>query len=115
MAPFTVSENRREQRWPVCVSGVLSSNNKKLYNIVLTDISRTGCRIQSPISLALNRHFMLEIDGIKAVDSEVMWSTGALAGLNFEAALDADTLDRIVRENSPQMRSMSFRFPGSVE
>lgn len=114
MAPSTVSDNRREQRWPVCVDAVLSSNNKKLYNIVINDISRSGCRIQVPHGLALYRHFMLEVAGLAPIDSEVMWSSGSLAGLNFSVALDVDALDKILRENSPQMRSMSFRFPGSA-
>ena len=64
--------------------------------IDITDISPTGARIESHLSLCVEHHIWLKLNGLEALEARVAWVNRHEAGCEFVRPLHPAVFDRIV-------------------
>jgi hypothetical protein len=86
---------RRHLRLPVTLSGYISSSKVGRMKAVLTDLSVSGCRVDSPLFVIVGSHLTVTIPSLAAIGCAVCWCDNKTIGLSFNRPLDARVIDRL--------------------
>ena len=66
---------------------MLSTDGRTASSATLLDLSRTGCRLNSPAALAKGDRVLLRLEGSPAIGATVAWSRYGEAGCAFDEPL----------------------------
>lgn len=79
--PGWISRNDRDE---VILRGTAILAGSREVAVVLTNISREGCRVQCDESLPFGERLELRVEALNGVAAIVRWSLEGIAGLRFE-------------------------------
>lgn len=100
MPEFQKSERRRAARTRTRIGAVASSSRGIRHNVVISDLSVSGCAIVSAgHPLAPGAAYGLKIDGLETLGSTAAWTEGHAAGLQFENELHPAISDHVAARN----------------
>lgn len=73
----------RDHRQSVDVGATVKRANGGQVDVLITDVSLGGCRVQWTETLWIGEHLLLEAPGFAPVHARVKWSFLGAAGLEF--------------------------------
>ncbi len=89
-------EKRREQRFDVDVDARVRNGTGTARQVVVSDLSRRGCRITSPRRRFGEGSFItITIADVGFLDARVKWRAGDVHGILFEHPLHQAVLEHI--------------------
>ncbi|HEU5481829.1 MAG TPA: PilZ domain-containing protein [Sphingomicrobium sp.] len=74
----------RPERHQVSRRGFAMSKTRDA-DVLVTDLSYEGCRIESSETFELGERFDLRVLGLGSADAEIRWTANGLAGVRFTA------------------------------
>lgn len=89
------TNNRRHLRLKVSLEGHISSSKVGRLGARLSDLSITGCRVESPIFVIVGSYLTVTITGLAPAGATVCWCDNKTIGLRFNRPFDARVLDRL--------------------
>ncbi len=105
---YRQDDRRIEDRVPVERTGTLRLAEQPPEAIIVADLTRDGCRIDSPVPLAPGTEIGVGIAGVGVVQAEVRWRKGSVHGCAFAEPLRSGAVTAAVMSNV-------HPFPGSAE
>ncbi len=89
-------EKRREDRYSVVLDARIRNGSGVVHEAMVSDLSRTGCRITSPRRrLGPNSFLTITVAGVGFLDARVQWRDGNEHGIRFDRPLHQAVLDHI--------------------
>lgn len=89
-------EGRRDERHGLIVNGRYRSGRGMPMDVVLHDLSKSGCQIQDKLGrLEVDQFLTIRIGQIGPIDAHVRWVDGRKVGIQFDAPLNDAVLDHI--------------------
>ena len=87
IAPLQADQRRagRSVAWITRV--ILSTDGRTGSTATLLDLSRTGCRLSSPATVAKGDRVLLRLEGSPPIGATIVWSRYGEAGCAFDEAL----------------------------
>jgi hypothetical protein len=98
-------DRRGAMRWPVTIAASVKESRLCFQNVVLVEISRTGCRLETGFLLPPGMETIVRLPGFKALNATVVWSDRASAGLRFAAPLHPGVVTHLMSMPTPQQQS----------
>ena len=87
---------RQKPRTLAALPGRLRAGNEDEIDVVLQDLSQTGCRFAfGAARLAVGHPVRLSIAGIESVNGAVVWIEQGEAGIVFRTPLGVDQVERL--------------------
>ncbi len=68
----------------------LGQNN---YRVRVNDLSPEGCKVDLVERPRVGEHMLIKFDGLEALDAEVCWVDGFVAGLRFQKPIHGSVFD----------------------
>ena len=97
-------EERHDERHGLIVNGRYRTGKGMPVDIVLNDLSRSGCQIHDRLGrLEVDQFMTIRIGPIGPIDAHVRWLKGRVAGIQFDPPLNDAVLDhlRTIAESAP--------------
>ncbi len=92
-----MNDERREPRHKVSMQGRYRSGSGLSRDVVVTDLSIAGCKIEDRLNnLHPGNIISIRIGNIGPLTGAVMWLDNATAGIQFESPIHASVLDHIL-------------------
>jgi hypothetical protein len=92
-----MTEGRREPRIAVSIQGRYRSGSGLARDVVVTDLSTSGCKFYDRFSnLKNDDRVTIKVGNVGPIGAVVRWRTGQIIGVEFEAPLHASVLDHMV-------------------
>jgi hypothetical protein len=88
-------DRRRYMRQPVQVGGGLSDNSRASVPITVTDLSTSGCGIETMNHLEQDSRVWVKLPGLASVPCRVVWFRDGRAGLDFDNPMHQAVVDHI--------------------
>lgn len=88
-------EMRREPRYAVVITGNLRNASLRPQVVQVTNLSASGCRLESERRLGQGDFITLKIGPIGPLDAKVAWRDADAHGIEFEGPLHAAVLDHM--------------------
>ncbi len=93
-----MSEDRREPRIPVTLQGRYRTGNGTANDVVVQDISTTGCKFYDRFSnLQTGNYLSIRVGNIGPIDAAVRWKEGTIVGVRFDSPMHASVLEHMVK------------------
>jgi hypothetical protein len=90
-------DTRRNERHPVEIQGRYRTGSGQPRDVIVTDLSKSGCRIFDRFcNLDLGRFITLRIGSIGPIDAKVVWRKSDVAGLQFGNDIHPQVLEHMV-------------------
>ena len=94
---------RRAKRQQLSAAGFYRTGSGTPRNVILTDISKTGCRFVDVTNrLYVGTQLTLKIGAVGPIDAVVAWIDNRVVGVRFNAPLYESFLDHLVASGSPR-------------
>ena len=87
--------DRSEGRAPVAIAATFRKPGSTPYNVVVTDFSRTGCRVETLSKTHVGDRIWLTLPGFQAVEGVVRWRSSRGFGVQWEATIHTAVFDHI--------------------
>lgn len=84
---------------PIDRAGTIRTSDQPPASIVISDLTRDGCRIEAPMPLAKGTPISVGIAGVGLVEAEVRWRDGASHGCAFVEPLKSGAVTAAVLSN----------------
>lgn len=95
-------EERRDERHGLITNGRYRTGKGMPMDIVLQDLSRSGCQIHDKLGhLDVGQFLTIRIGPIGPIEAHVRWLNGRMAGIQFDTPLNDAVLDHIRSISSP--------------
>ena len=78
---------RTSERLAISRASTLRARDGQPIDVVIEDISATGCRIRIPLPLAVEDRLMIGLAGVGARSCRVVWAKDAEVGCEFDTPL----------------------------
>ena len=89
-------EDRRDERHGLIVNGRYRTGRGLPMDIVLHDLSKSGCQIHDRMGrLEVDQFLTIRIGPIGPIDAHVRWLEGRNAGIQFDSPLNDAVLDHV--------------------
>lgn len=72
----------------------LGQNN---YRVQVNDLSPEGCKVELVERPRVGEHVLVKFEGLEALDAEVCWVDGFVAGVRFEKPMHGSVFDLLLR------------------
>ena len=79
---------KRSTRVDVRSNGVLVDSDGVSIDVVVIDISKDGCRLETQDTLMIGEHVRLRVGRIGDYPAQVRWALGNVAGLEFTGPVE---------------------------
>lgn len=94
-------DKRREVRYSVVVDARIRNGSGTAHQVIVSNLSRKGCRITSPTRrLGPNAFLTITVARVGFLDARVLWRVGNEHGILFDHPLHEAVLDHIVQRLS---------------
>ena len=90
-------ERRFAQREAINVRAGFRKSGYDSAKADITDISTTGCKIDSTVNLGTNTMVWIKFPGFAPMEATVVWANGFEAGCEFSAGFYEPVLDNFLR------------------
>lgn len=90
-------ERRVEQREPVDMRAGFRKTGYDAAKADVTDISRTGCKVDSAMNLGPGTEVWIRFPGLQPMQATIAWSRGFEAGCEFAEPFHPAVLDDFLR------------------
>lgn len=84
---------------PIDREGTIRTSDQPPAAIVISDLTRDGCRIEAPMPLAKGTPIAVGIAGVGIIDAEVRWRDGSAHGCAFVEPLKSGAVTAAVLSN----------------
>ena len=84
---LTYAEARRNLRLVANLAGTVGSSVIGKHKVVISDISRAGCRVEKAMNIQVGSTVVVTIQGLNPVGAQVRWVTASEIGLHFNRTL----------------------------
>jgi hypothetical protein len=88
-------DRRRYMRQSVQIGGSLGDNSRASVPITVTDLSTSGCGIETTTHLEQDSRVWVKLPGLASVPCRVVWFQDGRAGLNFDNPMHPAVVDHI--------------------
>ena len=75
---------RRAERVPIEADIDFRRPGDHRYRVQLLDFSALGCRIETPVKVALDDHVRISLPGLESIQGYVCWVQGWTVGIEFD-------------------------------
>lgn len=89
----THADRRRTCRIPVRITAAVCSTSIAKRRVAMTDISATGCRVETPFGWPAGSVVVVTIPTLAPRAARVLWRTPGAVGLAFDQALNPLVLE----------------------
>ncbi len=111
-------EERRDERHGLIVNGRYRTGTGMPMDIVLHDLSKSGCQIHDRLGrLDMGQFLTIRIGPIGPIDAHVRWLRGRMAGIEFDNPLNDAVLEhlRTIAEPAPDAAEVPRRRTAPAE
>lgn len=101
---FDAEEPDAKQHWPrrferktLTAEVSMRRLGKHTFRVQLFDASPDGCKLELVDKPRIEEHVLVKFDGLEALEAEVCWIEGNLAGLRFERTIHPAVFDLLLQ------------------
>ena len=87
---------RRSERFALTAEVSLRRSGKLNFRVRVFDASPLGCRIEFVERPSLEERVWIKFDGLEAIEAQVCWVDGFIAGVAFEVPIHAAVFERLL-------------------
>src|SRR5690348_2202314 len=99
MSPHPLhSAARRSERTAIDATVSLRRSGKLNYRVRVFDASLHGCRVEFVDRPSIDEQLWVKFDGLHAVEAEVCWMEGFMAGVNFRQPIHPAVFERLLAD-----------------
>jgi hypothetical protein len=95
------SNGRRSERVGVNANVSLRRSGQLNYRVRIYDASLHGCRVEFVERPNLEEQLWVRFDGLQAIEAEVCWIDGFIAGINFRQPIHPAVFERLMATLNP--------------
>ena len=88
---------RKAERVATAAEVTMRRRGQTNYRLSVNDLSAHGCKVELVERPSIGDTMLVKFDGLDAVDSEVIWVEGPVAGLRFVNPVHAAVLDLLLQ------------------
>lgn len=85
--PERAQRPRRSRRVALAAEVTLRRTGQSTYRVNLYDLSPDGCKLEFVERPSLDERVWVKFEGLEALEALVCWTSGFLAGVEFERAI----------------------------
>lgn len=88
---------RQSERISITADVSLRRLGQRSYRVKVNDLSPDGCKVDLVEQPRIKEHVLVKFEGLEALDSEVCWIAGYVAGLRFEKPMHPAVFDLMLQ------------------